>query len=274
MLGAIAGDIIGSVYEFNNCRRKDFEPLFHPAARYTDDTICTVAVAHAILDGADPVTTLQDWCQRYWDKGSWGKRFIEWMFEDEPKPYGSFGNGGAMRVSAAAYLSGSFEQAMDRAYAVTIITHDHPEGLKGAYATTAAIWWSLNGYSADRIQAALLSEFGYRLDFDLAELSRIYQRTEASQDSVPQAIACALQAGGFEDAIRTAVSIGGDSDTIAAIAGSIAEARFGVPDQVAVQAWNLLPDEMQTLLRRAYMRVDEVRKSSRFSKRELQKSES
>lgn len=269
MLGAITGDIIGSVYEFNNCRRIDFDPLFHPNSKYTDDTICTVAIAHTILDDLDPVVTLQDWCQRYWDKGSWGKRFIEWMFAEDPKPYGSFGNGGAMRVSAAAYLSRSFEEAMDRAHAVTVITHDHPEGLKGAYATTAAIWWSLAGHAAGRIQAALLSEFGYCVDFDLADLRQTYQRTEASQDSVPQAIACALQANGFEDAIRSAVSIGGDSDTIAAIAGSIAEARYGIPDLMAVQAWNLLPDEMQTLLRRAYMRVDEVRKSSSASGREL-----
>lgn len=261
MLGAIAGDIIGSVYEFRNHREKDFEPLFHPGAKFTDDTICTVAIANAVLDDLDPVLTLQEWCQRYWDKGSWGKRFFEWMFDESPKPYQSYGNGAAMRVSAAAYLSRSFEEAMDVAQAVTSITHDHPEGLRAALATTAAIWWSLAGNSADCVRDALTTEFGYQLNFDLNNLRLTYERTEASQDSVPQAIACALQASDFEDAIRTAVSIGGDSDTIAAIAGSIAEARFGLPDPIAVKTWSYLPEDMQALLARAYREISNRRKN-------------
>ncbi len=255
MLGAIAGDIVGSVYEFNNYRAKDFEPLFHSQAKFTDDTICTVAIAHSILDNLNPVTALQDWCQRYWDKGSWGKRFFEWMFDDNPKPYGSYGNGGAMRVSAAAYLASSFDDAMQKAHAVTVITHDHPEGLKGALSTAAAIWWSLAGHTAEKVREAVEAEFGYDLNFDLDELRRTYERTEASQGSVPQAIACALQASGFEDAVRTAVSIGGDSDTIAAIAGSIAEARFGLPEGLGVKTWGYLPTEMQHVIGRAYRKI-------------------
>ena len=181
------------------------------------------------------------------------------MFDENPRPYQSYGNGAAMRVSAAAYLSRSFEEAMEAAHVVTVITHDHPEGLKGALATTAAIWWSLAGHPPDRVRNALTAEFGYYLDFDLDDLRKTYERTEASQDSVPQAIACALQASSFEDAIRTAVSIGGDSDTIAAIAGSIAEARFGLPDPIAMKTWSYLPNEMQVLLGRAYRKIEERR---------------
>lgn len=135
MLGAITGDIVGSVYEFNNLRRKDFEPLFHQDSKFTDDTVCTVAIADALLHDKDPAATLRDWCERYWSNGGWGKQFARWLAKGKNEPYNSFGNGSAMRVSAAAWLAKDYEHAMVLAHKVTVITHNHPEGVKGAPAT-------------------------------------------------------------------------------------------------------------------------------------------
>lgn len=252
MLGAIAGDIIGSVFQFRNRRSKDFTPLFHPEARFTDDTVCTVAIAEALVDGKDPVSTLQAWGRRYWDNGGWGQRFVLWLADDDPRPYGSYGNGAAMRVGPAGLLATSLDEAMALSNHVTRITHDHPEGMKGAAATAVAIWLARSGAGAADIRAQICNRFGYDLSLTADTIRPTYRYSEACQDTVPQALVCALDATSYEDAVRTAISIGGDSDTLAAITGSVAEARFGMPDEIAQAAWAGLPDEMRRVLKRLY----------------------
>jgi ADP-ribosyl-[dinitrogen reductase] hydrolase len=252
MLGTITGDIIGSAYEKANCRAKDFAPLFHPRARFTDDTVCTVAIADALLTGTHPAVALQTWGRRYVHIGGWGQRFALWLADDDPQPYGSWGNGGAMRVSPVALLAQSESEALNLAYQATAVTHDHPEGIKGAQATALAIWLARQGESAERIRQRIGERFGYDLDTTVDAIRPTYRHSEAAHKSVPQALVCALEATDFEDAIRNAVSIGGDSDTIAAIAGGMAEARFGIPEDIATQAWRYLPADMRQVIRDLY----------------------
>lgn len=252
MLGTVIGDIVGSVYEFRNHRSKHFQPLFHPRARFTDDTVCTVGIADALLTGGEPARVLQAWCRRYESNGGWGQRFSLWITDDDPRPYGSHGNGGAMRVSPAGLLGCSIEDTLGRALRVTTITHDHPEGIRGALAVAAAIRWAREGMTAEQIRDEVTAQFAYDLTARVDDIRPGYQRSEASAKSVPQAIICALEAADFEDALRNAVSIGGDSDTIAAIAGGIAEARFGIPASIAQTGWAYLPADMQVVMVRLY----------------------
>ena len=255
MLGAIAGDIVGSYYEFRNLKSKVFKPLFHAQAKFTDDTVCTVAIADALVNGRPPAQALQDWGRRYWDNGGWGQRFSLWLAEDDPQPYNSWGNGAAMRVGPAGLLATSLEEALVLATGVTEVTHNHPEGMKAAQATAMAIWMARQGQSATAIRDEIHRRFGYALDQTVDEIRPHYRFTEASQDSVPQALSCALEATGFEDALRNAVSIGGDSDTIAAIAGSVAEARFGIPQAIAARTWGYLPGDMRAVLTQLYAKA-------------------
>ena len=255
MLGTVIGDIIGSVYEFKNHRSKNFAPLFHPQARFTDDTVCTVAIADALVRGTDPQATPIEWCRRYADNGGWGKRFAEWFMDDNPQPYGSWGNGAAMRISPVGLLATSAEEAMGWADAATAFTHNHPEGIASARAVALAIFWARHKTSARTIAAQLTERFGYDLSTTPDDIRPSYTRTEKAAGSVPHAIICALQNTSYEGAIRSAVSIGGDSDTIAAIAGGIAEALHGIPDTIAVEAWAYLPKEMQAVLARLYEEV-------------------
>ena len=248
MLGTVIGDIIGSVYEFNNHRRKDFTPLFHPQARFTDDTVCTVAVADALVRGADPQTTLIDWCRRYAENGGWGKRFAEWIMDDNPQPYGSWGNGAAMRISPVGLLASSEDEAIAWSDAATAITHNHPDGIASAGAVALAIYWAKQKTTPHTIAIELSKRFGYDLNTTPDDIRPTYTRTESALGSVPQAIVCALQSTSYEDAIRNAVSIGGDSDTIAAIAGGIAEALHGLPQDIAQQGWAYLTPEMQGVM--------------------------
>lgn len=252
MLGTVIGDIIGSVYEFKNHRSKDFEPLFHPQARFTDDTVCTVAIADALVHGADPQATLIDWCRRHAENGGWGKRFAQWFLDDDPKPYGSWGNGAAMRISPVGLLASNEDEAIAWADAATVITHNHPDGIKSARAVALAIHWALVKTSPSEIASRLSNRFGYDLNTTPDEIRQTYVRTESAAGSVPQAIVCALQSTSYEDAIRTAVSIGGDSDTIAAICGGIAEALHGLPESVAQQGWRYLTPQMQQVLASLY----------------------
>jgi ADP-ribosylglycohydrolase len=252
MLGAIVGDIIGSVYEFKNHRSKAFEPLFHPAARFTDDTVCTVAVADALVQGTDPTTSLQTWCQRYAENGGWGQRFAQWIFESNPQPYGSWGNGAAMRISPVGLLAGTEDEIIQWVDSATAITHNHPEAVASARAVALAIFWARLGMAPTEIAALLTQRFGYDLSQTPDDIRPTYRRTERASGSVPQAIVCALQSISFEDAIRNAISIGGDSDTIAAIAGGIAEARFGIPDEIANHAWGYLPRDMRAVVTSLY----------------------
>ncbi len=258
MLGAIIGDVVGSVYEFRNYRAKDFSPFFHPKACFTDDTVCTIAIADALTSAKEPAIVLKEWCRKYWDNGGWGQKFSMWIAGDEMEPYGSFGNGAAMRVSAAGLLATSLDEAVRLSDRVTEITHNHPEGLKGAAATAVAIFLARSGCSADVIRSEIESRFLYDLSLAVDEIRPTYVHNETCQRSVPQALICALEATSFEDAIRNAISIGGDSDTIGAIAGGVAEARFGIPDKMVPIARTFLPEEMRIVLDRLYALAVEV----------------
>lgn len=249
MLGAIIGDIIGSRFEWDNIKTKTFA-LFTPDCEPTDDSIMTLAVAKALFicaaDRSDleekAVQCMQELGRRY-PRAGYGKRFTRWLKERDPEPYGSYGNGSAMRVSPCAYAADTLEDAKALSKAVTGVTHNHLEGLKGAEATTTAIFLALQGKEKDEIRD-YIDENYYPMNFTLDEIRPNYRFDVTCQGSVPQAIMAFLESTDFEDAIRNAISIGGDSDTIAAIAGSIAEAYYGIPDDMKNQAVLFL-DEFQ-----------------------------
>lgn len=241
MFGAIIGDMVGSIYEFDNHRSKDF-PFFGSGCYPTDDSIMTIAVAKAILENDGKVEGLSEktveWMQRIgqqYPNCGYGGRFQGWMYDDDPKPYRSFGNGAAMRVSACGWAGDSLEEVKQLSYAVTAVTHDHPEGIKGAEATACAIFLARMGRSRDEIRT-FIEENYYKLNFTLDEIRPTYEFNETCQQTVPQAIKAFLESESFEDAIRNAISVGGDSDTLAAITGSIAEAFYGIPDDLREQA--------------------------------------
>ena len=252
MLGAIIGDIVGSVYEKRNFRSKNFEPLFHANARFTDDTVCTVAVADALLHGKQPTQALQEWCRRYEDTGGWGQRFALWIADDDPKPYQSWGNGAAMRISAVGMLARTEEEATQWADYFTVVTHDQVDAIAAARAVSLAIYWARHQIDAVEIANRLTERFGYNLKQTPDDIRPTYKHTESSAGSVPQAIVCALQSTNYEDALRNAVSIGGDSDTIAAIAGSIAEALHGIPDEIANTGRSFLTQDMLSVVNNLY----------------------
>ena len=231
MLGAIIGDIVGSIYEFANpaFKSKEFQ-FFSSRCFFTDDSVCTVAVADILLHDLPPAQTMQAWCRRYPGRG-YGGWFGQWIYADRPKPYDSFGNGAAMRVSPAAFLHrDNLDAALAAADSVTEITHNHPEGMKGARATTHAIWLALQGESPDDIRKVITREYDYDLTKTVDDIRPDYSFNETSQRTVPQAITCALESTSYEDAVRNAISLGGDADTLGAIAGAVAEALHGIPD--------------------------------------------
>ncbi|MCE2440077.1 MAG: ADP-ribosylglycohydrolase family protein [Candidatus Latescibacteria bacterium] len=233
MWGAIIGDIAGSVYEGRGrqIKTKDFE-FFNQHGRFTDDSVCTAAVADILMNGRSAVTTLQEWCRQY-PRAGYGLWFRNWMRSDSPEPYDSFGNGAAMRVSPAALIHrDDLTLALAATDQITAVTHDHPEGIKGARATVHAIWLALRETRPSAIQAAVSAEYGYDLSRTVDQIRPGYSFDVTCQGTVPEAITCALESTSFEDAIRNAVSLGGDSDTLAAIAGPIAEARHGIPEDV------------------------------------------
>ncbi len=216
------------------------------------DTVCTIAIADALLSGRDPAATLRDWCQRYYDNGGWGQRFTLWIGDDGMGPYNSLGNGGAMRVSPAGLLAESVDEATALANHVTAITHNHPEGMRGAAATPVAIHLAKAGASSDNIKQTVGQRFDYNLSMTVEQIRPGYRHSERATDTVPQALICILEATSFEDAIRNAISIGGDSDTIASIAGGVAEAMFGIDEDIAAQAWGYLPQDMRGVLSSLY----------------------
>ena len=257
MYGAILGDIVGSPYEFdcNNYKAKDF-PLFSRRSDFTDDTVMTLAVAQALRETqgqgdrsvrAALVREMQRLGRAYPDKG-YGARFNHWLYEDNPQPYRSYGNGSAMRVSPAAWLAESMKEALHLAQLTAEVTHDHPEGIKGAQAVAAAIFLALTGHSKAEIKAYVECEFGYDLSRTCDEIRPNYHHVENCQETVPQAITAFLESTDFEDALRTAVSLGGDSDTLAAITGSIAEAFYGVPEELRQECRKRLTPELAEIL--------------------------
>jgi ADP-ribosylglycohydrolase len=255
MLGAVIGDIVGSVFEHSGSKAKDF-PLFAAGSTFTDDTVCTIAVADALLRGVPAATALRSWCRRYPGRG-YGASFAAWLASPAPRPYGSFGNGAAMRVSPAGLLARTLEEALALARRVTEVTHDHPEGLKGACATAHAIWLARRATPPGAIRRAIAAAYGYDLGPTVEEIRPFYRYDISCQGSVPPALVCALEARDYEDAIRNAVSLGGDADTLAAIAGGVAEALFGVPEPIAREGLARLPPEMVETLARLYAAAGE-----------------
>lgn len=232
MLGAIVGDIIGSVYEWNNIKTKQFR-LFRSESRFTDDTVLTVAITDAILNQGDYTDTLKHYHQRFPGAG-YGGTFNAWAGSSNREPYNSWGNGSAMRVSPVSYAFDNLEQVLQEAKRSAAVTHNHPEGIKGAQATAAAVFLARTGQSKPEIKTYIESTFAYDLSQTLDAIRPSYQFDVSCQGSVPQAITAFLESMDFEDAIRNAISLGGDSDTIACIAGSIAEAFYGgVPEAIA-----------------------------------------
>lgn len=254
MFGALIGDLIGSVYEWNNIKTKDFQPLIAPKSFLTDDSVLTVAVADALLHQRPMAESLKDWGRRYPDS-DWGGRFARWLFSEDSAPYNSFGNGSAMRASPAALLAASLEEALELACQTALPTHNHPEGIKGAQATVLAVYLARERRDPAYIRAAVTEFSGYDLERTVDDIRPGYHFDVTCQGSVPEALICALEATSFEDAMRNAISIGGDSDTIAAIAGPLAEARFGIPEDIGTQAWARVPADMREVMETLYARA-------------------
>ena len=258
MYGAILGDMIGAPYEFDQGdKTKDF-PLFVQESQFTDDSVMSIAVAEALLNTMGQTDTdvkdalvqsMQTWGKKYPHAG-YGGRFSGWLREKYPEPYGSYGNGSAMRVSAAGWLYPTIEETLHAARLSAEVTHNHPEGIKGAEATASAIFLARNGASKDDIREYIVREFGYDLSRTCDEIRPTYHHVESCQQTVPEAITAFLEGADFEDVIRTAVSLGGDSDTLTCIAGSIAEAFYGIPEVMMDECRKRLPDDMLKVLDR------------------------
>ena len=255
MYGAILGDIIGSPFEFDRGdKTKEFD-LFTKGCDFTDDSVMTIAVGEALLAvGPEAavkeieeavVTNMQDWGKRYPYAG-YGGRFRYWLRERNPKPYGSYGNGSAMRVSAVGWLYDSLERTREVARATANVTHNHPEGIKGAEATASAIYMARNESSKEEIKEYIEKEFHYNLDRTLDEIRPGYHMDETCQRTVPEAIIAFLESKDFEDAIRNAVSLGGDTDTLGAITGSIAEAFYGISDVLIAECRSRIDEGLMT----------------------------
>lgn len=239
MLGAIAGDIIGSPYEFNNYRAEDF-PLFIEESTFTDDTVLTVALADAILTGVEYTQKIKEYYHRY-PHMSYGGRFHVWAEQDESEPYNSYGNGSAMRCSPVGWAYDTLEEVLKMTERSAMPTHNHPEGIKGAKAVAGSIFLARTQNSKQAVKDFVTKDMGYNLDFSLPDLRRDYRFNETCQETVPQAIFCFMISTDFEDAIRKAISIGGDSDTVACITGSIAEAYYGgIPMEMKKQILSIL----------------------------------
>lgn len=233
ILGAIAGDVIGSVYEFNNTRTTDF-PLFKRETTFTDDTVMTIAIADAILHNKDFAQTILDYGKRYPNRG-YGTSFFKWLAHDTPAPpYNSWGNGSAMRVSAVGFAYNDLDTVLKKAEKTAVVTHNHPEGIKGAQATAAAIFLARTGKNKAEIKSYIEQKFGYDLDFTLDEIRPTFPFDESCQGTVPQSIVAFLESTDYDSAIRLAISLGGDSDTIACITGGIAIAFYKEMSQVIV----------------------------------------
>lgn len=249
MLGAIAGDIIGSVYEFDAHKTKDF-PLFTDQSTFTDDTILTVAVADVVLHGGSYGDAFKRFYRFYPNPcGSYGARFQAWAVAADAQPYNSWGNGAAMRVSPVAYVHPTLESVLQAAKQTAVVTHNHPEGVKGAQATAAAIFMARQGQSKQAIKQYIETQFAYNLSRTLDQIRPGYTFNESCQETVPEAIISFLESTSFTDAIRNAVSLGGDADTLTCITGSIAEAFYGeVPEAISDRIWQILDDRLKTII--------------------------
>lgn len=249
MLGAIAGDIIGSVYEFHPIKSEEF-PLFSCGCSFTDDTVMMVAVAQAILEGGDYAASMKAFGRRYPDAG-YGGNFCSWIFDDEVRPYNSWGNGAAMRVSPVGLAFDNLERVLREAELSAAVSHNHPEGIKGAQATALAVFLARSGAGKDTIRHDIAERFGYDLNRTISEIRPRYHFDVSCQGTVPEAIIAFLDSHDYEDALRKAISLGGDSDTLACIAGGIAAAFYReIPPAIETTARKLLPEEFLEIIDR------------------------
>lgn len=261
MIGGIIGDIVGSVYECVNHKSKDFE-FFPKYGSYTDDSVLTIATADWLLNGGEAATYYEDWGNSYPAPfGGYGTGFLNWLdraARGDFSPYNSCGNGSAMRVGPVGWAFSTLEETLRYARLSADCTHNHPEGIKGAQATALCVFLARKGEAKVRIKHEVERMFGYDLSWEIDDIRERYSwdgldhkgNGGVCQDSVPQAISCALQAVGFEDAVRNAISIGGDSDTIGCITGSIAEALYGIPREISDKAMEYLPTGMRSVIKR------------------------
>ena len=259
MLGVIIGDTIGSRYEFNNHRSKDFE-LFTEKNELTDDSIMTMAVADILLndkvnDKDKIIETFKEWGILYPYSG-YGGMFRRWLFSRDSKPYNSYGNGSAMRVSPVGFLAKSEEEVVDWATKVTEVTHNHPEGLKGAIVTAMCVYYAKNGKDKNFIKDYVKQY--YNIDFDYETLKKEYYFNESCQETVPQAIYCFLISNSYEDCIRICVSIGGDTDTVCAIAGGMAEAFYGIPLSIKFGLLKYLDERQTNIITKYYDKLESL----------------
>ena len=257
MYGALLGDIIGSPFEFDMGNKSKEFPLFSKNSTFTDDSVMTIAVGNAFLD-AQPNADIE-WIRRRlissmkqygrkFPRAGYGGMFRRWLRCDDPQPYGSFGNGSAMRVSSAAWLYNDLETVRSMARLSAEVSHNHPEGIKGAEATASAIFLARTGSTKEEIKAYIVDNFGYDLSRTCDEIRPGYHHVETCQETVPEAITAFLEGESFEDVIRTAVSLGGDCDTLTCIAGSIAEGFYGIPEELKQECRNRLPEELRKVL--------------------------
>jgi ADP-ribosylglycohydrolase len=243
MLGAIAGDIIGSVYEHRPIKTTRF-PLFHPLCRFTDDTVLTVALADSVLHGTPFVGLLKQYYRAYPHAG-YGGSFHQWAKSERSDPYNSWGNGSAMRVSPVRFAFDNLEEVLNQAKRSAEVTHDHPEGIKGAQAVASAVFLARSGQTKEQIKNYVEATFGYDLGKPLDEIRPRYEFHVSCQKSVPQAIRAFLESDDFEHAVRLAISLGGDSDTLACMAGGIAQAYYGgVPEPIRQRVYEKLDDHL------------------------------
>lgn len=243
ILGAIIGDIIGSIYEWNNVKTKDFA-MFGAGTDYTDDSVLTFATMDSILNGIDYTTAYQKYGRNFPDRG-YGGYFSSWIHAENPKPYNSYGNGSAMRVSPVGWAFDTIEEVLLQAGRSAEATHNHPEGIKGAQATTVAVFMARNGSGKADIRQYIQKTFRYDLERHLDDIRPVYTFNETCQRTVPEAIIAFLESDDYESAIRLAISIGGDSDTVACITGGIAEAYYKeIPDWIIDNALRVLPTDV------------------------------
>lgn len=256
MNGAIIGDIVGSIYEWNNIKSKDF-PLFSPGCFFTDDTVMTLAIAEGLINGGsaeDFIAAIKKYGRLYPDSG-YGGRFGSWLFSDNINPYNSWGNGSAMRVSPVAWAFDILSEVEKYAEISAAVTHNHPEGIKGAQATAAVIFLARKGKTKEEIKAYIENKYGYNLNRSLDEIRPNYRFNESCQETVPEAIIAFLESVDFEDAIRNVISLGGDSDTLATITGSIAEAAYGIPKEIKEKALSILDQGLLDVYRQAQSEI-------------------
>ncbi|QIT54494.1 ADP-ribosylglycohydrolase family protein [Aquisalimonas sp. 2447] len=250
MLGAIAGDIIGSIHEFGPPAVPG-TPLIKPHSHYTDDTVLTSATARCLLDGVDYATAYRDAYQANRNH-SWGLRFMQWGDDPDRGPYNSFGNGSAMRVSPIGFWTGSLEDALREAERSAAVTHDHPEGIRGAQATAHAIVLARTGATGEAILEAVREHHSYALDESIPVIQRTLRHNEICQGTVPPAIRIACEATSFEEVMEVCIGLDADTDTLACIAGGIAEARFGVPAWIREAVMERLDPQQVQLIERFY----------------------